>query len=158
MGKPLDNIHPWKKGYKPNAAMCPRCFSGDVIYTGEVTEEEKAHIYHCNACNADFAAPTFYAICGADNSTLEKDHFYTPCIHGRCGKMVPIQPGNPRCLHFKPAQASDLDRKVINAIEGKSVRTRPAAQQPESDVTPGGINTELERARQERLRKMRDEK
>jgi hypothetical protein len=70
-----------------------------------------------------------------------------------------VGPQNPtRCGHFKPSQSHELDEKMRKAIE-ESMRTfdpvDPRAQRV--DQGSSGVPTELEKMRQDRLKKLRGE-
>lgn len=152
-----DPVHPWVKGFIPPAGQCPRCPSKVITFTGERIDS-MLHVYHCYPCGADFAVPTFYAICDYDNSTLEKDIFYTPCIHGKCGHFKGL-PHNPtRCMHFRPAQAGDFDAKVEQALEASVIKFHEPEKQPYAEPTGGGVNSDmLEKMRRDRLKRLEEE-
>lgn len=150
-------IHPWKKGFRPPKGFCPTCSSKWVVFTGD-RDENKFHLYNCGACGANFSAPTFYAICEADNSTLEKDLFYTPCIHGGCTRFEPMETSPTRCKHFKYAQSGDLDDRMERALEGTVIKTTVEEKQPEAVVQSSGVDASaLDTMRKERLKKLEGE-
>lgn len=138
----VNALHPWVKGFKP-PSKCPKCSRVyTLIYTGQVNED-KFHVYRCEACGSDIAAPTFYAYCDVDNSLLEKDSFYTPCWDDnhkpRCRGFKPMAENSLRCEHFKPAGGGELDERDRRQIESSE---KPFKLDP------------FEEARRERLRRL----
>lgn len=156
---PYDLVHPWRRGFRPSTGVCPKCGGRFTIwFTGE-RDQYGNHVYRCDTCGADIASPTFYAWCDHDNSVLEKDTYWTPCIHGACTAFESVGPQNiNRCGHFKPAQSEDLDEKMRRAIE-ESMQSfkEPDPRVQRTDQGSSGMPTELEKMRQERLRKLRED-
>jgi len=149
-----DSVHPWQRGFR--VGRCPNChLSGGLWFTGERTQEGH-HIYHCDLCGADVASPTFYAWCNFDNTVLEADTFYNPCIHGMCPHFRGLPNAPARCENFRPVKNQmELEGKKRREIEGSMRDFKPAGRQPEPDI--GSIGVDLEAEKKKRLRRLRGE-
>ena len=159
-------IFPWREGFTPVFGVCPSCGSRvTLVYTEQLTEDSH-HVYHCTACGKDVGAVTFYAYCDHWEDYLEKDQFYTPCIHGACPHFVSVGPQNPtRCGHFKPVNRDTADEAFVRLIDGMKHdkltpipgegphRDRSMVQGVESDA----LKDRLQKMRLERLRRLERE-
>lgn len=153
----IDPQFPWRKGWRPPRASCPKCRSNTVVYTAQ-REKHGNHVYHCYSCGADFASFTMYAYCEHYERLLEKDEFYTPCIDQgtKCQAFSPVGPHNPlRCDQFTRVQEGVMDAKDVRRIEN-SMRV---FRKPKHQVRAGGgMGADaLDEARKERLRRLTEE-
>ena len=122
-----DPIHLWVKGFRP-PSKCPECTSlYTLVYTGERTEGDLFHVYHCERCGARVASPTFYAHCASDNSVIERDGFYSPCRPSEtsmCPRFTPLQESPRRCMHIKPTPLSGMDRSAQRKLEKSEIKVK----------------------------------
>lgn len=153
-----NSVHPWTRGFQPPQGFCRRCRRiSTLVYTGEVNKSQN-HVYRCSVCSADIVAPTMYAFCNINNTLLEKDVFYTPCIHGGCTRFKGLPHSPARCEHLKPVdKTGGLDPRQRRDLERRMINTKPVEKQPPDQPTSPGVSNEvLEHLRRERLRKLRE--
>ena len=160
-----ERVFPWRLGYRPPLSVCPTCGAKGLLTFTEQLTEDANHVYQCQACGADVGVVTMYAYCDHWEDYLQKDQWFTPCIHGACPHFEPVGPQNPtRCSHFKPVNRDTADDAFVRLIDGmKSDRLKfdPGGAYREKSMVQGigseALEESLSKMKRERIRRLEKE-